>query len=112
LEGISGFERLVPRAQVVVRRLQDATPEEVKEIAVSAACDSIEVMVNDQRFPTVQETVGFIASAAVEQGISAVTGELYGPAAALRGSLADALVNEAGLITQATLDEARTDLGC
>jgi hypothetical protein len=39
-------------------------------------------------------------------------GELNGPAAALRGLLADALVDETGLITQETLDQARIDLGC
>jgi hypothetical protein len=112
-KGTKGVRSLAPRAEVIVRRVQDATPEELQDVVKSSACKLITLMITEQRFPTQDEAIGAVANALFEEGITIGLGDdLQNPAATLRGSLAEALTNEQGVIPQENLEEAATELGC
>lgn len=111
--GAHAVPLIVTKGIGVARGIGDATPDELKEMFRSSTCESLALMLSDHRFPSLAEEEGFITSSLALKGITQIPPQvLFNTAAALRGTLANALTDSNGVIPDETAKQAATAVGC
>ena len=115
--GVGKGARAVPviatKGIELARGIQAATPAELNEVIRSSTCESIALMLSENRFPTLADEEGFLRSSLAVKAITQVPPQiLIRAATTLRGTLASALTNNEGVIPTETTREAATAVGC
>lgn len=104
---------IVPAVTDVGRSVEEATPDELRKVARSTLCDSLVEMVREHRFPSQDDVVTSLQASFFLEGITEIPPAVLARIATVfRGTLARALEDSDGVITEDRVNQAETAVGC
>jgi hypothetical protein len=91
----------------------EATDEELRAVVKSTACDALTEIVTKHQFPSEDDVTFSLSAGFLLEGISQVPQAVLSQMATVfRGTLARALENDQGVITDDSANRAATAIGC